>query len=87
VRSAGVGAIVCAPSDRVLDPHPLVQPDLYVVPLVDERPSIRAERLEWQPAGANAPYLPCVFSHSAGYCFFSASILGRSLYTMYGWSV
>jgi Uma2 family endonuclease len=117
VRSAGVGAIVCAPSDWVLDPRTLVQPDLYVVPLVegrrprtdeerghpllfieilspstarfdrvvkrgryqragieywivdldsrlierwlpgDERPSIHAERVEWQPANADAPFV------------------------------
>jgi Uma2 family endonuclease len=117
VRSAGVGAIVCAPSDWVLDPRTLVQPDLYVVPLVDgrrprtdeerghpllfveilspstarfdrvvkrdryqragieywivdldsrlierwlpgdERPSIHAERVEWQPAGFDASFV------------------------------
>jgi Uma2 family endonuclease len=117
VRSAGVGAVVCAPSDWVLDPRTLVQPDLFVVPLVDgrrprtdeerghpllfievlspstarfdrvvkrdryqragieywivdldsrlverwlpadERPSIHAERVEWRPAGASAPFM------------------------------
>jgi Uma2 family endonuclease len=115
VRPAGVGAVFVAPSEWVLDPHTLVQPDLYVVPLAngrrprtyeergdpllfieilspgtarldrvvkraryhrahieywivdldsrlierwlpgDDRPSIHAERLEWQPAGADVP--------------------------------
>ena len=37
VRAAGVGAVTCAPADWVLDPHTLVQPDLFVVPLVERR--------------------------------------------------
>jgi Uma2 family endonuclease len=117
VRAAQVGAIVCAPSDWVLDQRTLVQPDLYVVPLVDgrrprtdeerghpllfieilspstarfdrvvkrgryqragieywivdldsrlierwlpgdERPSIHAERVEWQPVGVETPFV------------------------------
>lgn len=117
LRPAGLGAVIPAPSDWVLDPRTLVQPDLYVVPLVDgrrpradeerahpllfvevlspttarfdrgvkrgryqragieywivdldarlierwtpgeERPSIHADRLSWQPAGAQAPLL------------------------------
>ena len=117
VRSAGVGVVFVAPSDWVLDPRTLVQPDLYVVPLVDgrrprtdeerghpllfveilspstarfdrvvkrgryqragieywivdldsrlierwlpgdERPSIHAERVAWQPAGADLPFV------------------------------
>lgn len=112
VRPAGVGTVFVAPSEWVLDPRTLAQPDLYVVPLTDgrrprtyeerteallfveilspstarfdrvlkrgryqragieywivdldsrlverwlphdERPSIHADRLEWQPAGA-----------------------------------
>jgi Uma2 family endonuclease len=115
VRSGGLGAAFVAPSEWVLDGKTLVQPDLYVVPLVDgrrprtneerghpllfveilspstarfdrvvkrgryqragieywivdldsrlierwlpgdERPSIHAERVDWQPAGADAP--------------------------------
>ncbi len=37
VRQAGVGAVFVAPSDWVLDPHTLVQPDVYVTPLFDGR--------------------------------------------------
>ena len=45
VRSAGVGVVFVAPSDWVLDPRTLVQPDLYVVPLVDgRRPRTDEER-------------------------------------------
>jgi len=55
VRSAGVGAVTCAPSDWVLDPHTLVQPDLFVVPLVERRRSIYAQQLAWQPVGAATP--------------------------------
>lgn len=45
VREVGVGALIGAPSDWVLDPHTLVQPDLYVVPLVDgRRPRTDEER-------------------------------------------
>jgi Uma2 family endonuclease len=117
LRPAGVGVVFVAPSDWVLDPRTLVQPDLYVVPLVDgrrprtdeerghpllfieilspstarfdrvvkrgryqranieywivdldsrlierwlpgdDRPSIHAERVEWHPAGADAPFV------------------------------
>lgn len=117
VRPAGLGTVFVAPSDWVLDPRTLVQPDVYVVPLVDgrrphtdeergrallfveisspgtarfdrvvkraryqragieywivdldsrlverwlpddERPSIHAERVEWQPAGASVPFV------------------------------
>jgi Uma2 family endonuclease len=116
VRPAGVGTVFVAPSEWVLDPRTLVQPDLYVVPLVEgrrprtyeerpsallfvevlspgtarfdrvvkrnrylragieywiidldsrlverwvpgeDRPSIHAEELVWQPAGASAPF-------------------------------
>jgi Uma2 family endonuclease len=45
VRPAGAGAVVVAPSEWVLDPRTLVQPDLYVVPLVDgRRPRTDEER-------------------------------------------
>lgn len=45
VRPAGVGTVFVAPSEWVLDPRTLVQPDLYVVPLVDgRRPRTDAER-------------------------------------------
>lgn len=45
VRQAGVGAVFVAPSEWILDPRTLVQPDLYVVPLVDgRRPRTEAER-------------------------------------------
>jgi Uma2 family endonuclease len=45
VRSTGVGAVTCAPSDWVLDPYTLVQPDLFVVPLVEgRRPRTDEER-------------------------------------------
>lgn len=45
VRDVGVGALIGAPSDWVLDPHTLVQPDLYVVPLVEgRRPRTDEER-------------------------------------------
>ena len=37
LRQAGVGTVIIAPSEWVLDPRTLVQPDLYVVPLVDGR--------------------------------------------------
>jgi Uma2 family endonuclease len=117
VRSSGLGAAFVAPSEWVLDGKTMVQPDLYVVPLVDgrrprtdeerghpllfveilspstarfdrvvkrgryqranieywivdldsrlverwlpddERPSIHAERMEWQPAGAETPFV------------------------------
>jgi Uma2 family endonuclease len=117
VRPAGVGTVFVAPSEWVLDPRTLVQPDLYVVPLVEgrrprtyeerthallfvevlspgtarfdrvvkrerylragieywivdldsrlverwvpgeDRPSIHAEELEWQPVGAGAPFV------------------------------
>ena len=117
VRPAGIGTVFVAPSDWVLDPRTLVQPDVYVVPLVDgrrprtdeerghpllfieilspstarfdrvvkrgryqranieywivdldsrlierwlpgdERPSIHAERVEWQPVGAETPFV------------------------------
>ncbi|MBY0491855.1 MAG: Uma2 family endonuclease [Gemmatimonadaceae bacterium] len=117
VRESGVGALFSAPSDWVLDLHTVVQPDLYVVPLVDgrrprtdeerghpllfievlspstarfdrvvkrgryqragieywivdldarlveqwlpadDRPSIHAEALHWQPAGAETPFV------------------------------
>jgi Uma2 family endonuclease len=36
-RSSGIGAAFVAPSDWVLDDNSVVQPDLYVVPLVDGR--------------------------------------------------
>jgi Uma2 family endonuclease len=117
VRPAGVGAVIPAPSEWVLDPRTLVQPDLYVVPLVagrrprphderghpllfvevsststahfdrvvkrerylragieywivdldarlverwvpgEDRPSLHAEELAWQPSGATAPFV------------------------------
>ncbi len=117
VRPAGVGTVFVAPSEWVLDPRTLVQPDLYVVPLVEgrrprtyeerthallfvevlspgtarfdrvvkrdrylragieywivdldsrlverwvpgeDRPSIHAEELVWQPVGASAPFV------------------------------
>ncbi len=117
VRPTGVGAVLVAPSEWVLDPRTLVQPDLYVVPLVDgrrprtdeerghpllfvevllpstarfdrvvkrarylragieywimdldarlverwlpgeERPSMHAEELVWQPTGASEPFV------------------------------
>lgn len=45
VRPAGIGAVFVAPSAWVLDPHTLVQPDLYVVPLHDgRRPRTDEER-------------------------------------------
>jgi Uma2 family endonuclease len=45
LRPAGVGVVFVAPSDWVLDPRTLVQPDLYVVPLVDgRRPRTDEER-------------------------------------------
>ncbi|MFM8566773.1 MAG: Uma2 family endonuclease [Gemmatimonadota bacterium] len=37
LRPAGAGATFVAPSEWVLDPGTLVQPDLYVVPLTDGR--------------------------------------------------
>jgi Uma2 family endonuclease len=37
-RGNGVGVAVVAPSEWVLDERTLVQPDLYVVPMVDGRP-------------------------------------------------
>ena len=117
LRPAGAGTVFVAPSEWVLDPRTLVQPDLYVVPLVDgrrprtdeerghpllfvevlspstarfdrvvkrerylraaieywivdldarlverwvpgeERPSVHAEELAWQPAGARTPFV------------------------------
>lgn len=117
LRNAGIGALIGAPSDWVLDPFTLVQPDLYAVPLVDgrrprtdeergqpllfievlspstarfdrvikrgryqragieywivdldsrlverwlpdeDRPTMHAESLSWQPAGAAAPFV------------------------------
>lgn len=45
LRPAGAGATFVAPSEWVLDPGTLVQPDLYVVPLTDgRRPRTDAER-------------------------------------------
>lgn len=45
VRPAGVGAVFVAPSEWVLDPRTVVQPDLYVVQLVDgRRPRTNDER-------------------------------------------
>lgn len=45
LRPVGVGVVFVAPSDWVLDPRTLVQPDLYVVPLVDgRRPRTDEER-------------------------------------------
>lgn len=45
VRPIGFGAVFVAPSDWVLDPRTLVQPDLYVVPLADgHRPRTDEER-------------------------------------------
>jgi Uma2 family endonuclease len=45
LRQAGVGAVFVAPSEWVLDPRTLVQPDLYVTPLVDgRRPRTEEER-------------------------------------------
>ena len=67
VRSAGVGAIVCAPSDWVLDPrtdekrgHPLLfieilSPSTARFDRVVKRD--RYQRAEWQPAGADAPFV------------------------------
>lgn len=117
LRPGGLGAAFVAPSEWVLDRKTLVQPDVYVVPLVDgrrprtdeerghpllfieilspstarfdrvikrgryqranieywivdldsrlierwlpgdERSSIHAERVEWQPASADAPFV------------------------------
>jgi Uma2 family endonuclease len=37
VRPVGVGTVFVSPSEWVLDPHTLVQPDLYVVPLTEGR--------------------------------------------------
>jgi Uma2 family endonuclease len=43
----GAGRVVVAPADIVLDPHTLVQPDLFVVPLVNgRRPS------SWEDVGS-----------------------------------
>jgi Uma2 family endonuclease len=45
VRPRGVGTVFVAPSEWVLDPRTLVQPDLYVVPLVEgRRPRTYEER-------------------------------------------
>lgn len=45
VRPPGVGTVFVAPSEWVLDPRTLVQPDLYVTPLVDgRRPRTEEER-------------------------------------------
>jgi Uma2 family endonuclease len=45
VRPAGVGTVFVAPSEWVLDPRTLVQPDIYVVPLVEgRRPRTDEER-------------------------------------------
>ncbi|MCA0375634.1 MAG: Uma2 family endonuclease [Gemmatimonadetes bacterium] len=45
VRPHGLGAAVVAPSEWVLDARTLVQPDVYVIPLVDgRRPRTDAER-------------------------------------------
>lgn len=38
VRANGIGVAVVAPSEWVLDERTLVQPDLYVVPLINGRP-------------------------------------------------
>ena len=44
VRDAGIGAVFVAPGDLELDTHTLVQPDVYVLPLVDgRRPRTQAE--------------------------------------------
>jgi Uma2 family endonuclease len=37
VRTHGIGTVVMAPSDLELDPFTLVQPDLFVLPLVNGR--------------------------------------------------
>jgi Uma2 family endonuclease len=37
VRAHGIGAVFVAPGDLELDTHTLVQPDVYVLPLVDGR--------------------------------------------------
>jgi len=45
VRPIGLGAVFVAPSEWVLDPRTLVQPDVYVVPLADgHRPRTDDER-------------------------------------------
>ena len=45
LRPTGLGAVVVAPADWVLDAHTLVQPDLFVVPLVEgRRPRTDEER-------------------------------------------
>lgn len=45
LEEAGAGAVFVAPSDWLLDDRTLVQPDLYVVPLIDgRRPRTDAER-------------------------------------------
>jgi Uma2 family endonuclease len=45
VRPTGVGTVFVSPSEWVLDPRSLVQPDLYVVPLTDgRRPRTNEER-------------------------------------------
>jgi Uma2 family endonuclease len=41
-----VGTVILAPADIVLDQHTLVEPDLFVVPLVDGR-----KPANWQEAG------------------------------------
>jgi Uma2 family endonuclease len=47
VRPAGVGTVFVAPSEWVLDVRTLVQPDLYVVPLVEgRRPRTYEERAQ-----------------------------------------
>lgn len=38
LRASRSGVAVVAPSDWQLDPHTLVQPDVYVVPLIDGHP-------------------------------------------------
>lgn len=117
VRPNGIGMAVVAPSEWVLDERTLVQPDIYVVPLIggrrprtneerghpllfveilspstarfdrvvkrgryqradveywivdldsrlverwmpgEQRPTMHAEQIEWQPAGATAPFV------------------------------
>ncbi len=44
IRGAGIGAVFVAPGDIELDTHTLVQPDVYVLPLVDgRRPRTQSE--------------------------------------------
>ena len=58
VETVGVGAVLVSPSDIELDPHGMVQPDVFVEGLVDDRPA-----REWN---AGAPLLLVVEVLSPG---------------------